>query len=59
MLEHSLKIKGTHTAMKSGMIASDLVFKELISDSRSDEISKLNESFMNSWAGQELKNAEM
>ncbi len=51
------KIKGTHTAMKSGMIASDLVFKELISDSRSDEISKLNESFMNSWAGQELKNA--
>ena len=51
------KIKGTHTAMKSGMIASDLVFKELISDSRNDEISKLNESFMNSWAGQELKNA--
>ena len=34
------KIKGTHTAMKSGMIASDLVFKELISDSRNDEISK-------------------
>ena len=51
------KIKGTHTAMKSGMIASDLVFKELISDSRNDEISNLNKSFMNSWAGQELKNA--
>ena len=51
------KIKGTHTAMKSGMIASDLVFKELISDSGNDEISNLNKSFMNSWAGQELKNA--
>ena len=51
------KIKGTHTAMKSGMIASDLVFKELISDSRNDEVSNLNKSFMNSWAGQELKNA--
>jgi len=51
------KIKGTHTAMKSGMIASDLVFKELVSDSRNDEISNLNKSFMNSWAGQELKNA--
>ena len=51
------KIKGTHTAMKSGMIASDLVFKELTSDSRNDEISNLNKSFMNSWAGQELKNA--
>ncbi len=51
------KIKGTHTAMKSGMIASGLVFKELISDSRNDEISNLNKSFMNSWAGQELKNA--
>ncbi len=51
------KIKGTHTAMKSGMIASDLVFKELLSDSQNDEISNLNKSFMNSWAGQELKNA--
>ena len=51
------KIKGTHTAMKSGMIASDLVFKELVSDSRNDEISNLNKSFLNSWAGQELKNA--
>ena len=51
------KIKGTHTAMKSGMIASDLVFKELVSDSQNNEISNLNKSFMNSWAGQELKNA--
>jgi len=51
------KIKGTHTAMKSGMIASDLVFKELLSDSQNNEISNLNKSFMNSWAGQELKNA--
>ena len=36
MLEHlnTPKIKGTHTAMKSGMIASDLVFEELISDPR-------------------------
>ncbi len=51
------KIKGTHTAMKSGMLASDLVFKELVSDSGGDEILNLHSSFMNSWAGRELKNA--
>ena len=51
------KIKGTHTAMKSGMIASELVFKELVSSKGNDEILNLHSSFINSWAGQELKNA--
>ena len=51
------KIKGTHTAMKSGMIASELVFQKLTSDSRNDEPLDLYASFMNSWAGQELRNA--
>ena len=51
------KIKGTHTAMKSGMIASELVFKELVSGRENDELLNLQSSFMTSWAGQELKNA--
>ena len=51
------KIKGTHTAMKSGMIASELVFKELTSGQPNPEISDLSKSFQNSWAGKELKKA--
>ena len=43
--------------MKSGMIASELVFKELVSSKGNDEILNLHSSFINSWAGQELKNA--
>ena len=35
------KIKGTHTAMKSGMIASELVFKELNSSRENTEIESL------------------
>ena len=42
--------------MKSGMIASELVFKELTSDNLT-EISDLSKSFQNSWAGKELKKA--
>ncbi len=51
------KIKGTHTAMKSGMIASELVYNELNSSSQKSEISDFYKSFLNSWAGKELKNA--
>ena len=51
------KIKGTHTAMKSGMIAADLVFQKLDSNSENSEISDFCESFRKSWAGQELRKA--
>ena len=51
------KIKGTHTAMKSGMIASELVFNELESNNEKIDIPKFCETFLSSWAGKELKNA--
>ena len=51
------KIKGTHTAMKSGMIASELVFKKLEKNLHSDELENFQSEFINSWAGKELKSA--
>ncbi len=51
------KIKGTHTAMKSGMIASELVYNELELKKENTEISNFCETFQNSWAGKELKAA--
>ena len=51
------KIKGTHTAMKSGMIASELVFNELKSSKENTEIESFCDDFRNSWAGIELKKA--
>ena len=51
------KIKGTHTAMKSGMIGAELVYDELSSKNENSEISRFDEKFHQSWAGKELKNA--
>ncbi len=51
------KIKGTHTAMKSGMIGAELVYDELSSNNANSEISRFDEKFHQSWAGKELKNA--
>ncbi len=48
------KIKGTHTAMKSGIVASELVFNELKSKKENTEISNFCEVFRKSWAGKEL-----
>ncbi len=51
------KIKGTHTAMKSGMIAAQEVFENLQNNIESYELKKLNSNFLKSWAGKELKSA--
>ena len=51
------KIKGTHTAMKSGMIASELVFNNLNSGNKKLDIPNFYNEFLGSWAGQELKKA--
>ncbi len=51
------KIKGTHTAMKSGIIASELVFDELKSKKENTEISNFCDVFRKSWAGDELNKA--
>ena len=52
------KIKGTHTAMKSGMLAAEAAF-DALKDSAdpSAELSAYTEAFNNSWIYQELKKA--
>lgn len=48
------KIKGTHTAMKSGMLAAEAVYKAL-QDSSKDEITSFTQTVKKSWVGKELK----
>ena len=52
------KIKGTHTAMKSGIVAAETIIKKLDKNSKNNlELKEYENSFYNSWAGIELKNA--
>ena len=49
------KIKGSHTAMKSGLIAAEEVFKSISSGSEGgEELASFNEAFENSWLYKEL-----
>lgn len=50
------KIKGTHTAMKSGMVAAQTLFEHLSNGGAAGEtLSQYDDSFRTSWAGKELK----
>ena len=53
------KIKGTHTAMKSGMIAAESAFVAIKSGREKDVLDCYNRNFLSSWAGDELKRLEM
>ncbi|MBL4866324.1 MAG: electron transfer flavoprotein-ubiquinone oxidoreductase [Pseudomonadales bacterium] len=48
------KIKGTHTAMKSGMIAAEIVAKAMAGDRSHDELTEYTTAFEQSWAHEEL-----
>mgnify|MGYP000727069043 FL=1 len=48
------KIKGTHTAMKSGMIAAEEIVKAIKSDRQHDEITEFTTAFESSWVYEEL-----
>jgi len=49
------KIKGSHTAMKSGMLAADAVADSLFAESEGgDELTAYVDSFKNSWLYEEL-----
>ena len=49
------KIKGSHTAMKSGMVAAETVFAAISAEGKTgEELSEFTEAFMASWAGNEL-----
>ena len=49
------KIKGVHTAMKSGMVAADAVIAAIATDRRHDELTEFTTAFESSWAWQELQ----
>lgn len=48
------KIKGNHTAMKSGMIAAEVIFEALTSESQPAELTQYKQAFEQSWAYDEL-----
>ena len=48
------KIKGTHTAMKSGMIAAEQVITAIEAGRANDEITEFTEAFDASWVHEEL-----
>jgi electron-transferring-flavoprotein dehydrogenase len=51
---NSVKIKGNHTAMKSGMIAAETVVEALASESRQTDLTAFESNFKNSWLYEEL-----
>lgn len=48
------KIKGTHTAMKSGIVAAEQVVAAMKADRANDEIVEFTKAFEDSWAWEEL-----
>ncbi len=48
------KIKGSHTAMKSGMIGAEVVAQALAAERAHDELSEFRLAYESSWAYQEL-----
>lgn len=51
------KIKGSHTAMKSGMLAAETAFEALQADRSRDELTAFTQAFRSSWVFDELKRA--
>ncbi len=48
------KIKGSHTAMKSGMVAAEVLAEALKQDRKNDELSEYTSAYKASWAWKEL-----
>ncbi len=49
------RIKGSHTAMKSGMLAAEAAFAAIAGERGGDELTAYEESLRNSWIATELK----
>jgi electron-transferring-flavoprotein dehydrogenase len=49
------RIKGTHTAMKSGMLAAEAAFEAIKADRSGDALTSYPEALHNSWIVKELK----
>ncbi len=52
------RIKGSHTAMKSGMLAAEAAFRAIQADRTSDELSDYQENLNASWIATELKTVQ-
>jgi len=51
-----MRLKGIHTGMKSGMLAAETILEAILADDVSAEfLSRYEERFRASWAGQELR----
>jgi electron-transferring-flavoprotein dehydrogenase len=48
------KIKGSHTAMKSGMLAAEAIFDAIAAGRTADEVTEYTTNFENSWLKEEL-----
>ncbi|MDX1588840.1 MAG: electron transfer flavoprotein-ubiquinone oxidoreductase [Oleiphilaceae bacterium] len=51
---NSSKIKGSHTAMKSGLIGAETVFEALQQDKVGEDLTSFADNFKNSWLYKEL-----
>ncbi len=49
------RIKGSHTAMKSGMLAAEAAFAAVVADRRGDELTDYEPALRSSWIAEELK----
>jgi len=49
------RIKGTHNAMKTGMLAAEAAFAAIAEDRRGDQLDSYPETFKNSWVYKDLK----
>ncbi|RYY35994.1 MAG: electron transfer flavoprotein-ubiquinone oxidoreductase, partial [Sphingomonadales bacterium] len=49
------RIKGSHTAMKSGMLAAEAAFHAIKADRAGDELVEYSDALHNSWVAKELK----
>lgn len=52
------RIKGSHTAMKSGMLAAEAAFRAIQADRTSDELSDYQHNLNASWIAEELKKVQ-
>lgn len=49
------RIKGTHTAMKTGMMAAEAAFEAIVADRQNDELAAYGTAYENSWVREELR----
>jgi electron-transferring-flavoprotein dehydrogenase len=49
------RIKGSHTAMKSGMLAAEAAYDAIVAERKQDELSRYPEAVDASWIAKELK----